>query len=368
MFALKESNNDDQINYEIHRIFKTNYQKAIQHKRELSFDEIIQSSFNVLGIEYSGFSFPEIENWFQKTFEMSFLNTIIRENTEEVIFHSPEVIQHTKSDGTNYQDISSLNLREDYNLMLETLCQKNGIDWNTKEPFVSFKTLVCNSQYRVTLVHESTLSTSTHKAFFRVLRKDIFKLDSFTTNQDLIQNLVNKKSNILISGATGSGKTSFTKSLLTSVDSNEHVILLEDTEELASELSNFTCMLANNSQGYSLKSYCEYSMRMRPDRLILGEMRSHEVVPFLLSMNNGHKGLMTTIHANNAQDAITRAALLFEFYSESKSITFEQILKLITKDLDYVIHLDKKRVTEIIKVIGYSNQQIRFETIYSGKD
>ncbi len=367
MFALKELTQTENLESEIHEIFLKRYKHTIQHKNRVTFEEILISSFSQLGIEHGGLSFPQLEKWFDKIYNMSFFKGIITDCTEEIIFHSPFKLQKVSKRGKQMEDIEHLSLVDDYSLILETLCQKCSIDWNTKNPFVSFKTIICGNQFRVTLIHKSTLATNSHKAFFRMQNNSVFPIDSYTSQVSFIERTISEKQNVLISGSTGSGKTSFMKSLLNLVDRDDHIILMEDTEELANSFENITCMLSKDMDGYSLKNYCEYSMRMRPDRLILGEMRSHEVVPFLLSMNNGHKGLMSTIHANNAHDAILRSALLFEFYNESKSITYEQILKLISKDLDYVIHMENKNVVEIIKVIGFSNQQVRYEVIYSSK-
>lgn len=367
MFTLKECNINSQYETDLTDIFKKHFKKLVQHKNDLDFSDVIESTFSALGISYNGVSYNDLENWFNKIYNQDFLTNFICSSTEELILHSPFDLQKTSDTGTEFTNIETLNLNSDYDLLLEVLCLKNSISWNTSSPFVSFKAEICNVTFRVTLTHKSTLSTPFHKAFFRVIRKGSFKTESFTEKHEDIKKLVERKENILISGSTGSGKTSFIKSLLKHLDKNEHTILLEDTEELIQDFPQFTCMLSKDCEAYSLEKYCEYSMRMRPDRLILGEMRSKEVIPFMLSMNNGHKGLMSTIHANSALDAIQRIGLLFEFYNESKSITYEQILKLISKDLDYIIHMENKKVSEIIRIIGYSNQQVRFENIYSSK-
>ena len=368
MFALKELNSNKQLEADLKEIFLKHFKKMSQHKKNLSFEDVITSAFSVLGIDYTGSSFPALNHWFDKVYEMSFISNLVTDKTEEFIFHSANYLQITDAACTKFIDIQTLDISEDFDLILETLCLKNSVNWNTSSPFASFKAQIAGHKFRVSLTHKSTLTTGHHKAFFRVLRDQIFELESFTEKSPFIRDLVRNKNNVLISGATGSGKTSFIRALLDSLEHQEHVILLEDTEELSNECQNFTCMLSGDGEQYSLEKYCEYAMRMRPDRMILGEMRSKEVVPFMLSMNNGHKGLMSTIHANSAYDAVLRVALLFEFYNESQSITYDQILKLISKDLDYVIHMEYKKVTEIIKVIGYSNQKIRFETIYSSNN
>jgi Flp pilus assembly CpaF family ATPase len=103
---------------------------------------------------------------------------------------------------------------------------------------------------------------------------------------------------------------------------------------------------------------------MSPDRLIVGEMRSNEVVPFMLAMNTGHKGLMSTIHANSGVDALLRIALLFSLYSENHEIDFSLITKLTCKNIDYVIHMENKIIKEICRVIGAEGETPFYEIVY----
>lgn len=177
--------------------------------------------------------------------------------------------------------------------------------------------------------------------------------------------MIQNKKNILISGGTGSGKTTFLRALLNEVPESEHVIILEDTYEIFVDKINHTSMLAvAEVDKKTLKDYCSYALRMTPDRLLIGEMRSTEVVPFLLAMNTGHKGLMSTVHANSAIDAISRMALLFSLYAETKEINFSLITKLVCKNIDYVIHMEDKNIKEIIRVIGSEGETPFFEVLY----
>jgi Flp pilus assembly CpaF family ATPase len=81
-------------------------------------------------------------------------------------------------------------------------------------------------------------------------------------------------------------------------------------------------------------------------------MRSHEVVPFLMAMNTGHKGLMGTIHASSAVDALHRIALLFSLYAGEANLSFEKVMELICRNLEYVVFMENKKVKEVIKVLG----------------
>ena len=155
------------------------------------------------------------------------------------------------------------------------------------------------------------------------------------------------------------------RALMDLIPHEEHIIVLEDTYEILNQHPSQTSFLANKEQNNkSLKDYCAYSLRMTPDRLIVGEMRSTEVVPFLLAMNTGHKGLMSTIHASSAVDALSRISLLFSLFSDSKDISFSLVTKLVCKNIDYVIHLEHKKITEIARVIGSDAETPFYERLY----
>jgi Flp pilus assembly CpaF family ATPase len=102
---------------------------------------------------------------------------------------------------------------------------------------------------------------------------------------------------------------------------------------------------------------------MSPERMVLGEIRSHEVTPFIMAMNNGHKGFMSSIHANSASDALHRLALLFCLYSETKSLDFEMVLKLICKNIDIVVYMENKKVVEVIEVLGSEKDNCFYQTV-----
>ena len=264
-------------------------------------------------------------------------------------------------------EINNLSL-EDYQLSFEIFAMKNNISWNFSEPFASFSTKLEDNEYRVTLIHSSTSANKKSKIFLRLIKKQNPRLSNFSDDSSTLHfltSLIKDKKNILISGSTGSGKTTFLRALLSEVPKNEHVVILEDAHEILTFSENQTSFLAQEGQvKKSLKDYCAFALRMSPDRLILGEMRSIEVVPFMLAMNTGHRGLMSTVHANSSIDALARIALLFSLYSGNKEIDFSLITKLTCKNIDYVIHMENKSIKEICRVIGSEAETPFYEIIY----
>lgn len=147
-----------------------------------------------------------------------------------------------------------------------------------------------------------------------------FKIEDFVdspTKLKIIKSALTQKRNILVSGATGSGKTSFISALLTSLPDTERVLVLEDSPELKvpNELSA-KLLCRSDRFGFRTGSTWELndlvleSLRMRPDRIVVGECRSHEAKGLLQAMNTGHAGCITSIHSGSCAQALRRFAEL----------------------------------------------------------
>lgn len=300
-----------------------------------------------------------LRNWYNMICDLSFLKQY---EFDEVIIHNEENLCYYVNNEKISEKASLSN--HDLELSYLVLSLKNHIEWNFKRPFASFHAIINNNNFRVTLIHKSTNSLNFSKAFFRKISKDIFPLANYLDfdHHYLVKNLIEHKKNILICGPTGSGKTSLLNNFLSQVSTKEHVITIEDTQEIKCFLPNTTSLIAGINENKSMKDYLAYSLRMSPDRVILGEIRSNEVISFILALNTGHNGAMSTIHANNAVDAIHRIALLYCLYSDS-NLSYELILKLVCQNIDYVFYMEKKKVIDICRIFGSDNEQIMYESI-----
>jgi Flp pilus assembly CpaF family ATPase len=288
-------------------------------------------------------------NFLKEIFE----NEVACEKIEEIILHGPQWVQVIGQDRKEFFT-SKLSL-EDYQFSLELFALKKGVLWNQSSPFKCFKAMVLGRSWRVTLSHQSLSSDGISKLFLRSQADNKFTLSSFgitSGQEELIRECLTHKKNILVCGATGSGKTTFLKSLIDMLPKREHIITLEDTSELNPASAFATQLLAQNQEGHQLKDYCHYALRMRPDRLIIGEVRSAEVVPFLLSINTGHGGMMASLHANSGLDALHRMTLLFQIYCGQMNISYHDVLKLVCQGVDFVFFLNHKRIESIIEVKG----------------
>lgn len=307
----------------------------------------------------------KIQERFLDLTEWTFLNNLISEDTTEFFFHGPNKIQFINKNGkkinTNIK-ISS----EDWQLWLEMLSIYYKQNWNVTQPFVSFYGILKGKNFRFSLIHSSTSPQKISKLILRSLASTPYSIESFGETE-ILSKLVSEQNNILIAGSTGSGKTSLLTSLLSMIDQNEHLIVLEDTYEILTHHPHQTRLLAGSSPETSLKSYLSYCMRLSPDRIILGEMRSHEVVPFLLAMNTGHKGLMGTIHASTAVDALNRVSLLFNLFGGEGNLSYDKVMELVCRNIEYVVFMENKKVKEIIKILGVDQGMPFYEKVYSSK-
>lgn len=351
-------------------LFKVHYKRLSAKNVNLEFKEVLDSTLAELGILQTKKEDVEyLREWFHFIHEHKFITDLNLNNMmNEIIFHSHTDVQIHFADHREDVQIHSIS-RDDFQLSFEILAMRNNITWNFSEPFASFKIQLGGFEFRMTLIHFSTSANKLTKVFLRAMKTDLPSLALFSLKKEevkLIKELIAEKKNILVSGSTGSGKTTFLRALLKETDQREHVVILEDTHEILPTSANQTSFLSQHEmQKKSLKDYCAYALRMSPDRMIVGEMRSNEVVPFMLAMNTGHKGLMSTIHANSCADAISRIALLFSLYSENKELDFSLITKLACKNIDYVIHMEEKKIKQIARIIGSEQENPFYEIVFS---
>ncbi|MCR9206101.1 MAG: CpaF/VirB11 family protein [Halobacteriovoraceae bacterium] len=335
-------------------------------------DEIKTASSALLYLESLGYDIEEedhnlLTSWFENIVEMKFLKDILKfhqiSNVEEVILHSKDWIQVVGKKRLEFY--GPFLCEEDFQFSLELLSLRNGLLWSPTSPFQSFKLNLDKQSWRGTLVHSSLCAEKGSKLFLRSQRRETFQLTNFglTEGQEIFfKDCLKQKKNFIICGATGSGKTSLLKAMLETVNKREHIVTLEDTQELNLSSDFCTSLLSAKGAGRELVDFCHYALRMRPDRIVLGEIRSREVIPFLLSLNTGHGGMMASLHSNSALDAIHRLCLLFQIYSGEKGVSYQEILKLICRGIDFIIFVENKEVQTIMEVKGSEGMTPFYET------
>lgn len=184
---------------------------------------------------------------------------------------------------------------------------------------------------------------------------------------------VRRGDSVLISGSTGSGKTTLISDLLEEVPHSERIIALEDTPELAPLHPHFLTLLSRppNSDGYgevTLRTLLKQTLRMRPDRIILGECRGNEVLDLLQSLNTGHQGSLATLHANSPRDALRRIELLC-LISNGGSVPISAIRELLALGIQWIAQVKRigpeRRISELCQVQGREGDTILLRQMLS---
>lgn len=190
---------------------------------------------------------------------------------------------------------------------------------------------------------------------------------------DVLKLLVKAKYNIFISGGTGSGKTTFLNALSNFIPKDERVITIEDSAELQiTGIENLVSMETRNANAsgagqITIKDLIKSSLRMRPERIIVGEVRGGEALDMLQAMNTGHDGSLSTGHANSTKDMLSRLETMV--LQNTEGLPLEAVRQQIASAVDIIIHLsrlrDRSRKTmEITEVAGYENGQIVLNPLY----
>jgi pilus assembly protein CpaF len=184
---------------------------------------------------------------------------------------------------------------------------------------------------------------------------------------------VQARLNIVISGSTSSGKTTLLNSLCSKVNAGERIITVEDIPEIQLNHPNWVRMVAvPDERGGTLRDCVVGSLRMRPDRIIVGECRSSEALEMLQAMNTGHDGGMTTLHANSSKDALTRLESLILFHAGAE-IPIRSLRRQIVDALDLIVHIKKnhqgrRQVEEILSVESMEGEIITRVSLFRRDD
>ena len=188
-----------------------------------------------------------------------------------------------------------------------------------------------------------------------------------------LEKLVKAKYNIFISGGTGSGKTTFLNVLSHYIPSDERVITIEDSAELQLQgLPNLVRLETRNSnvegcREITVRELIRTSLRMRPDRIIVGEVRGAEAIDMLQCLNTGHDGSMSTGHANSAKDMLAR---LENMVLMGMELPLAAIRQQIASGVDIIVHLGRlrdksRRVLEITEIVGCEQNEIKLNPLFA---
>jgi pilus assembly protein CpaF len=200
-------------------------------------------------------------------------------------------------------------------------------------------------------------------------------VENGTLTQDMVEFLaacVQARLNVMISGGTGSGKTTLLNAMSAYIPATERVVTIEDAAELRLQQEH-VCRLETrppNAEGRGqvvARDLVRNALRMRPDRIIVGEVRGAEALDMLQAMNTGHEGSLTTIHANSPRDALARVETMIQF--ASTSLPLRAIREQIASSLEIVVQIARmsdgaRRIVSITEITSMEGDVISMQEIF----
>jgi pilus assembly protein CpaF len=202
---------------------------------------------------------------------------------------------------------------------------------------------------------------------------DLIRLGTVTTEVvEFLDRCIRAELNILISGGTGTGKTTFLNALSTSIPDSDRIITIEDAAELRLNQRHVLRLEARpkNIEGegeIAIRSLVRNSLRMRPERIIVGEVRGPEALDMLQAMNTGHDGSLSTVHSNTARDALARIETMV--LMAGYDLPIRAIRQQVASALDLLVHLERvedgsRRVTSIVEVQRMESDTITLQELF----
>lgn len=268
-------------------------------------------------------------------------NLINEEQVTEIIVNAPNSIYFEKQ-GKLIKHSDQFLSNYTYERYIDRLCDLTETTLNLDHPFVDSKF----NNFRISLTDKSVTHSSTSMNFRRHPLSQ-WTFEKLVNNQwcteeifHSLKKLIQDQSNFLIIGPTGSGKTSVLNSFLNLTQDTERSVIIEDTSEIP--LPNPSSMkLITRSDAYQIQKeitqtdLVKRSLRLRPDRIIMGEIRGGEAKDFLMALSTGHQGCFGTLHASDPHQALLRLEMLIQMGAPHWSLT--AIRRLIFLSLEYII-------------------------------
>ncbi len=234
---------------------------------------------------------------------------------------------------------------------------------------------------RINLIHKDY--TNAHHAI--TIRKYLKNIKTFADAPGIfglseewvsfLRIMIKARMNVVVSGGTGVGKTTFLNLLLQEVDEKERVITIEDTRELQFQHTNTVRLEARppvgKNQGLTIRELVKNTLRMRPDRIIVGEVRGGEVFDLLQAMNTGHEGSMTSVHANSPGECLMRLENLYLL--SGYEMPLRALRYQISSAVDFIIQIKRNKngervVHQITELAGMEGEKILMQDVGIVKD
>lgn len=297
------------------------------------------------------------------------------DNITEIMVNGPDQV-FVEIDGKIVRDYSVSFINERHIIRtIERLIEDDGKSIDVNRPMVDAR-LKDGSRFNAIIPPLSSVPVMTIRKF----RKNIVTMEDLVRNGTLtpymarfLEAAVKAKLNIIISGSAGAGKTSVLNILGSYISDDERIITIEDVKELNLQKSNLVALETKNANydgggEITVSHLVNNAMRMRPDRIIVGEVRGKEAFDMLQVMNTGHDGSITTIHANNTHDAMDRLETMV--LMDGLEVPIRAMREYMNNAIDLVVHIarmrdGRRKITDISEIVGVKNEELVLKKIFT---
>ena len=297
-------------------------------------------------------------------------------NVTEIMVNSPDQI-YVEVDGNVHKDETISFINDDHIIRtIQKIIQPLGRTIDVSNPMVDAR-LKDGSRLNAII---PPLSVTGPILTIRKFKKDVGDIEDLLRNGTMtpymarfLEAAVLSKLNIIISGGTGTGKTTLLNILSSFIGNNERIVTIEDAAELKLKQEHVIGLetRTTNYEGVgeiTIRDLVRNSLRMRPDRIIVGEVRGKESFDMMQAMNTGHDGSITTMHANSPIDALNRLETMV--LMAGMEIPIKAIREYIENAIDLVVHVERlsdgrRKITSISEVVGIKNDTIQLKEIFA---
>ncbi len=287
------------------------------------------------------------------------------------ILLSPDSLKFDR--GSGIESVDWKTSEEELKIWVLQMLGRMGRSFDAKTPFNDGIIETSNGPFRFHSIFPPLTRQGTQISLRRLPRSGSANIPKFwrlDPHYEFLKNAVLRSDNMIVCGSTGSGKTTLINELLSELPQNERVISLEDTPELSPALHGHLSLLSRppNADGFgeiSLRSLLKQTLRMRPDRIVLGECRGEEVLDLLQALNTGHRGTLATLHASSAREGVKRLELLC-LLSGSANLSLSAIRELIALSIRFIVFVERglsgRKIREIIEISGREGDTLLFRS------
>ena len=306
---------------------------------------------------------------------------IVDQDVTEIMINGYKDI-FIEKEGKLYNLDSQFESRRELEIIITKFVSRAGRAVNESEPIVDFR---LEDGSRVNVVMQPVALNGPIVTMRRFPKEamtvdKLIEFNSITTEvAEVLKQLVKAKFNIFVCGGTGSGKTTFLNALSNFIPSDERIITIEDSAELQIKNIDNLVQLETRNAGadgkgmITIRDLIKSALRMRPERIVVGEVRGAEALDMLQAMNTGHDGSLSTGHANSTSDILSRLETMV--LQGADGLPLEAIRQQIASAIDIIIHLSRlrdrsRRTMEIVEVLGYDTgeRKIKLNTLYEFRE